>query len=331
MTKQNDKYIEDIDSLTQLDFGGVIRDVHSYPGHYLRVKNALTVVNSHYDYLVPVYDMSGKPLEVKYYGGTKQHETNISILGDTAGSLNNKYFFVYEGRSGRQFHIWYNVAGLGTDPAPSGSTGIEVPISTNDNATVVAYATELVLKSNWSEYFYSRRVAGSTINMIAVKTGETSDSIDNNTGFTVLNQPGESLLLQTVTIDYDVLDPLFEGRVLKGYYYDIYSGAFKKTLEVPDSNSDKATAVTTANVAVVLANTEYSYTFPVGTKTFLLRDRDSDSKLRIAYASGGTGTNWFTNYPGNIYPANNLNTLTGFTIYFRSNKANRVIEIESWQ
>lgn len=330
MTKRNDKYIEDIDRNTQLDFGGVLRDIHSYPGHYIRVKDALTVVNVHYDYLEPTYALDGSPTEVKYYGGTTQHQSTISVLGDVGGSLQNKYLFIYEGRSERQFHVWFNVDSLGVDPAPANSTGIEIPISTNDNATVVAYAIEAVMKSLYSEYFITKRI-GTTIQLIAVKTGPTNDSIDNNTGFTILNQSGTSELLQTVTIDYDGVDPLFEGRVLKNYYYDIYSGSYEKKVEVPAATADNATTPTIANIAVTLANTEYSYVLPTGTKFFSLKDRDGDSKVRIAYSVGGTATTYFTLNMGNVYEVNELYTNTGFTVYFRSNKAGRVIEIESWK
>jgi len=329
--KPNNNRIEDVEQLTQLDFGGVIKDVHSYPGHYLRTRDALTVVKNHYDYLTATYNVANDPTQVKYYVGINPHETKVSLLSDVSGSLNSKYFFIFEGRSGRKFHVWYNVNGAGIDPAPSNSTGIQVNLNTNDPGAIVSYATELALNSiSFSEYFTAKR-NGTLLNIEANKFGTTIDSLDVSTGFTILNQQGTSQLMQVVDIEYIGADPLFDGQVLKGYYYDIYSGAYKKAVEIPDSTADNATAVTTANITVTLANTEYSYTFPTGTKTFLLRDRDSDSKLRISYTLGGTATSWFTNYPGNIYPAKNLNTVSGFTIYFRSNKANRIIEIESWQ
>jgi hypothetical protein len=330
VTKINNNRIEDVDNLSQLDYGGVIKDVHSFPGHYLRVRDALTVVKQHYDYLTATYS-GNLPTQVKYYVGLSPHETRIQCLSDTAGSLNNKYFFVYEGRSNRKFHVWYNVNGAGTDPAPPNSTGIEVAISTGDAAGIVSYASELVINSTlFREYFTAKR-AGAMLYITANKAGVTSDSLDVDTGFTLLNQQGVSQLVQTVDIEYDGADPLFESQVLKGYYYDIYSGSYRKNVDVPSATADNATVATIANVAVTLANTEYSYTFPTGTKNFLLRDRDADSKLRIAYALGDTGTTYFTNYPGNIYTSDNLATTSGFTIYFRSNKANRVIEILSWK
>jgi len=331
LSNKNNNRIEDVESLSQLDPGAVLRDAHSYPGHYLRVRDALTLVKQHYDYLTATYN-GNLPTQVKYYVGLNPHITKINFLSDNAGSLNNKYFFLYEGRSARKFHVYYNVNGAGVDPAPPNSTAIEVEINTNDASAIVAYATELVINSSlYREYFNAKR-AGSQLVITANKAGVTSDSLDVDTGFTVLNQQGTSQLVQTVDIEYDGTDPLFDGQVMKGYYYDVFSGSFEKSVETQSSTADNETIPTVVAVAVVLANTEYSYTFPTGTKSFMLRDREADSKLRIAYTANGTsGNDYFTNYPGNIYPKDNLNTTSGFTIYFRSNKANRTIEILSWK
>lgn len=238
--KPNNNRIEDVDSLSQLDFGGVIKDVHSFPGHYLRVRDALTVVKQHYDYLTTTYNVNDLPTQVKYWVGLTHHETKVSAQSDVAGSLNNKYFFIYEGRSDRKFHVWYNVNGAGVDPAPSNSTGIEIAINTNDAASIVAYATELVLNStDYKEYFTAKR-AGTILYIGANKSGVTTDSLDVDTGFTILNQQGTSQLVQTVVIEYDGTDPLFDGQVLKGYYYNIYSGSFEKGIDLDAAQDNVA-------------------------------------------------------------------------------------------
>lgn len=101
----------------------------------------------------------------------------------------------------------------------------------------------------------------------------------------------------------------------------------------PDGSINVASAntPTIVNINVVLADTEYSYVFPLATRMFTLKDRNGDAKTRIAYISGNTFTSFTTINMGNIYKMNDLNTLSGLTIYFQSNKANRVIEIESWK
>lgn len=98
---------------------------------------------------------------------------------------------------------------------------------------------------------------------------------------------------------------------------------------VPLAGASSATPII-ANIPIVAANTEYSYTFPTATKQFSLKDRDGNSKIRIAYISGDTATNYRTVEMGSIYGVNSISTAASFTIYFQSNKATRVLEIVSW-
>lgn len=250
--KVNNNRIEDVESLSQLDYGGVIKDVHSFPGHYLRVRDALTIVKQHYDYLTATYNGSD-PEQVKYYVGLAAHETRIAVGSDVAGSLNNKYFFLFEGRSNRKFHVWYNVNGAGVDPAPSNSTAIEVAINTNDPAAIVSYATELVINSSTFKEYFSARRTGTTLYVTANKLGVTNDSLDVDTGFTILNQQGASQLVQTVDIEYELGSPLFDGQVMTGYYYDVFSGAFTKKPELtfPESINTAVGGHQNSRIAIV--------------------------------------------------------------------------------
>lgn len=88
---------------------------------------------------------------------------------------------------------------------------------------------------------------------------------------------------------------------------------------------------TIANVIITLANTEYSYAFPTGTKQFTIKDREGNAKTNIAYTSGNSGTLFETIGMGVKHEVNSLSTLVGFTVYFQSSKANRTLEIVSWK
>lgn len=331
--KPNTVRIEDVEQLTQLDFGGVIKDVHSYPGHYLRTRDGLTLVKDHYDYLTATYDGNSNPTQVKYYVGTSYHETAIGMIADVAGSLNNKYFFIYEGRSQRKFHVWYNVAGAGVDPAPSNSTGIEVNIATNEAPAVISYATELVINSTlYREYFNARR-SGTSLMIAANKIGATADSIDVNTGFSILNTPGSSYLSKVVDIEYSGVDPLFDGQVLIGYYYDIYSGSFKKSVDVNTSfDSGLATTPNVQNIPAPLASTEYSFVLPANTNRFEIRSRDSKAKVQISHTLGASGTTYFTIERGCSYRQEELllTDINSRTIYFQTTSAANVLEVIAW-
>lgn len=72
-----------------------------------------------------------------------QNIITITCSGDTAGSLNSKYFFLTS--SNNNYYVWLN-NGTGVDPMISGYTGIEVPYSNNDNDIGIADAIYNVLK-----------------------------------------------------------------------------------------------------------------------------------------------------------------------------------------
>lgn len=89
-------------------------------------------------------------------------------------------------------------------------------------------------------------------------------------------------------------------------------------------------APTIINITVPDADTEQSYTFPANTKRFKMKVRGGRSKIQIAYESGESGTNYFTNEMGNIYQSGDIDPLYPFVVYFQCNKDAQVIEIESW-
>lgn len=80
------------------------------------------------------------------------------------------------------------------------------------------------------------------------------------------------------------------------------------------------------NIQANNANTEYSYTLPSDTKKFLIQARLG--KLRLAFNSGGSNTTYITINYGCSYIVENIKTSA--TLYFQSNKANDVVEINTW-
>jgi len=227
--ERNDNIQRNLQQLSQIDGLEVLRDVHEFPGNRLRVFDTVSVLQHYYSHLEVAYDGNGNPTEVCYFKGISPHQTEIAFVGDSAGSLNNTYFIIYEGRTKKSFYVWYNVDNTGIDPAPiSGATGIEVDISSNDAAIIVAQATELTLNSLYSDFFTARR-QNAVLRIATVKTGETNNSIDGSTGFTFSNAAGTQQQVQKVRIDYDAnQDPEFEGQVLKGYTYNIFNGKFEQ-------------------------------------------------------------------------------------------------------
>jgi len=85
-----------------------------------------------------------------------------------------------------------------------------------------------------------------------------------------------------------------------------------------------------ANVSAAVAGTEYSYTFPAGTREFRLRPRGQHSRIQYAYAMGASGATFMGVAPGVTLVQKDLLLLVPLTIYFQTNKDNQIIEIEHW-
>ena len=84
------------------------------------------------------------------------------------------------------------------------------------------------------------------------------------------------------------------------------------------------TTVTLYNVTVATANSEESQVLPANTKYFIIRSRNK-GKLRLAYTSGGTSTNYMTIPTGTSF--DDMNFYTSIELFFQSNKPGDVIEI----
>lgn len=95
-----------------------------------------------------------------------------------------------------------------------------------------------------------------------------------------------------------------------------------------NANVSLATTPLVINLIAILANTEYSYTFPTNTKKFSLRTR-GNAKIQLAFVSSQSGTNFITIYPGNSYEEKELK-LVSVTAHFQLNKAGETVEILSW-
>ena len=85
----------------------------------------------------------------------------------------------------------------------------------------------------------------------------------------------------------------------------------------------------TQNIAAPLANTEYSFTIPLGTKRFEWKSRKF-GEIQWSFQIGESGTTFSTLSPGNLKTEDNLKLVVPIVVYFRSNKANDTIELSSW-
>jgi hypothetical protein len=86
---------------------------------------------------------------------------------------------------------------------------------------------------------------------------------------------------------------------------------------------------TILTVPAALANTEYSFVIPSGTKEYRFRNRDN-SRIQYSFVSGTTNTVYLTVKPGNIEVEKNLQLSSNLTIYFRTPKSNQNLELLLW-
>ena len=107
-----------------------------------------------------------EPMIATYGEDTAQVET-ITTVADVASSLQNKYFFLSTS-AGVKHYFWFNVATLGTDPAPAGATGHAVALSANDTAAAVATALELIIDGTTG---FDSTVSGNVITVTHTVTG----------------------------------------------------------------------------------------------------------------------------------------------------------------
>lgn len=104
----------------------------------------------------------------------------------------------------------------------------------------------------------------------------------------------------------------------------VFSPAGSKDVSVTTPST--TSSFTLYNLAIPLANTEYSFTFPSNTNRFTIKTRQA-SVLKIAYTLGGTVTNYLTISPGSVYSHTDV-AVGGVTIYFASSVGSNILEVE---
>ena len=85
---------------------------------------------------------------------------------------------------------------------------------------------------------------------------------------------------------------------------------------------------TIANVAITLADTEYSYALPSGTRKFTIKLRNPGYPLKLAMVESGSGTTYVNIAQGKTYTVDDIKV--PLTLYFQSTAGTMVAEIISW-
>ena len=200
----------DKDKSGLIDPGGALRNSYRDSESAIDViTNGSGMVPSKYNRVEVTRNSCGQVTEAVYYDDNVNEISKVIATADVSGSLNNKYFVIYSGRDGTKYHVWFNVNGAGSDPAPASSTAIEVTLSTNDVALVVATAIKLVLDAHAD---FSATLCGNEVLITAEVPGVTTDTADVDTNFTFnTNVQGSARTVRTITFTYDSCGNLLTG------------------------------------------------------------------------------------------------------------------------
>lgn len=104
----------------------------------------------------------------------------VVCLADTAGSLGGTYFLLDSPTI--EYYVWIDVANGSADPAVSGRTGVEVDISSGDNAATIAAAIATALDALTT---LSAVSSGSVAEITCSLDGQVDEAEDGDTGFAV--------------------------------------------------------------------------------------------------------------------------------------------------
>jgi hypothetical protein len=115
--------------------------------------------------------------------------TDITCLGDTAGSLQSTYI-EFDTNASTGYYAWINVSGGGVDPLVAGRTGIEVTIATNDIDSVVAAAFETAINAAGIEA--TAAAVGAVVTLTNEFGGDVTPTADGTaaTGFAIVATTG---------------------------------------------------------------------------------------------------------------------------------------------
>jgi hypothetical protein len=314
--------VKRLNRLSQLDMGGVIKNVHNELGQSLYVTQANSEVPTGYSKVVLTHNIEGSVTEAVFYAGTATQKTRVKVVADVAGSLNGTYWYLNNAENDPQFYVWFNVDGGGTDPNIADKCGIEIPINTNDPVQVVSQA--LATFVNNSEYFKAVNHGNDVVIVETLSAGQTTASADVSTGFAITTvHDGVTQRIKCITLPED---PSLR------YVFNHAEGKFElfnTDINVTVSDGDPVDSPFILNIDAASSGTEYSFTLPENTKRYEMKLRQS-ATVQYSFVTGQTNTNYITMVRGTVHYEEGLKLSVAKTIYFEVNRDTTVLEVKYW-
>ena len=160
-------------------------------------------------------DYTNKAIQHHQFDGTASvvEVNTVTTVADVTNSLDGDYFTIYSATDATRYHVWYNTSGgSATDPAPAGSTPIEVAITTNDTASTVATQTRSAINTTAGDDFTASGT-GADVVITNDAAGSATSAIDGSpaTSFTfVETTPGQGETVWLVNALYSYIMDTFD-------------------------------------------------------------------------------------------------------------------------
>lgn len=235
----------------------VLKESADQHGKSLRTIDTRSVVGQFYTHFRATYNNDNNITNVTYYRGISAHQTGV--YAQPASNLGGKYFEIFSAPDQNKYVVWFNVDSLNTPPVvPNAYDYIEVPVLSSDSSTIVARAIELKTNTSYSNLFTVNR--SSTVNYVEILTvglGETENSTSGDSPILIENINGEQVIVQELTIDYNGVNPIYQGQELIDYTFDVYSGKFVKNPEVTIQNVQIAVELDKNEDSVTVFQTDH--------------------------------------------------------------------------
>ena len=191
-----------VKTLSTRDLGQVLKNVHDEASGTLRIANSATLAPQSYDRNGFTYSVDECLTRTEYYENTSQEITKVTTVADVAGNLGGKYFNINTAHDKELFYVWYDT-GSSIDPIPAGRTGIQVVISANDSASLVATLTEITIRNLYDSRF-TTKVGGNIITIENLEWGPCAGIVDIDAGFTMVQDlAGTERFMKVVVMTYD--------------------------------------------------------------------------------------------------------------------------------
>jgi len=216
-------FAKDINVFKNVAFYANTRTKHKKLINLLGVTNMISDYDAGTTPKVTITNADGSFNTYSFVKGVAQ-VTDITTIGDVSDSLDGKYFYINSANNDTEYYVWFKTS-AGVDPAVAGKTGIEVQLTTNDGASIVA--TKLADKLSQYPQDFLVDVSGNVVTVENMSVGYTIATTDVDTAFTFATTSagvGERVTQQTSTVDF-VADV---GGSLAGTYFTL-SNAFDQT------------------------------------------------------------------------------------------------------